>query len=94
MSDHYAPLLMSWLGLIGIFALIGVAVLLIPYWFIWKKAGFSPWLCLLMVVPLANLAMLYVLAFADWPALPRNAMLPPGLPPGIPPGLPPAQPYR
>ena len=32
-----------------------VAVIIIPCWFICKKAGFSPWLSLLNIVPLGNL---------------------------------------
>jgi hypothetical protein len=42
-------------------------VVLIPYWQIFKKAGFSPWLSLLIVVPFVNLCALYYLAFARWP---------------------------
>jgi hypothetical protein len=35
------------------------------------KAGFSPWWALLGVVPLVNLILLWVFAFARWPALPE-----------------------
>jgi hypothetical protein len=52
--------------------LIYVAVLVIPFWQIFKKAGHSPWLALLMLVPVLNLAALYFLAFAPWPALTRG----------------------
>lgn len=52
------------------FVLIGVIVVIIPYWMIWKKAGFSPWFSLLMFVPLANIIMLYVLAFSEWKVVP------------------------
>ena len=55
--------------LILIICLIFVAVALVPYWRIFRKAGFSPGLSLLMVVPLVNLVMLYYLAFAEWPSL-------------------------
>lgn len=54
----------------GLFMLIGLAVLIIPCWFICKKAGFSPWLSLINIVPLGNLVLLYVLAFAEWKVLP------------------------
>jgi hypothetical protein len=47
-------------------AFLGLAVL-IPYWQIFKKAGFSPWLSLLIVIPFVNLCALYYLAFARWP---------------------------
>lgn len=56
--------------LMPIFVLIFMAILLLPYWFIWKKAGFSPWLSLLMFIPLVNLVMLYVLAFSEWKVVP------------------------
>ena len=56
--------------LIPIFSILFIAVLVIPYWFIWKKAGFSPWFSLLMFVPLLNLVMLYVLAFSQWKVVP------------------------
>ncbi len=35
------------------------------------RAGFSPWYCLLGVVPVVNLAALWVFATAEWPALRR-----------------------
>lgn len=33
------------------------------------KAGFSGWWTLLALIPLANLIMLWVFAFVEWPAL-------------------------
>jgi hypothetical protein len=53
--------------IVFVFALIVIA--LVPYWKIFGKAGFSPWLSLLMVIPLVNFVMLYVLAFSEWPSL-------------------------
>jgi hypothetical protein len=52
------------------FGLIASVILVIPYWFIFKKAGFSPWLAVLMFVPLANVIILYVIAFSDWKVVP------------------------
>ena len=52
---------------LGIIALLALFVW--PYWRIFKKAGFSPALSLLMLVPIANIVMVFFLAFADWPAL-------------------------
>ena len=49
--------------------LILAAVIIVPFWFIFKKAGHSQWLSLLMVVPIVNLIMLYFLAFSDRPRL-------------------------
>lgn len=42
------------------------AVIVPPFWMIFKKAGFQPILSLLMLVPIVNLAMLYVVAFSKW----------------------------
>lgn len=50
-------------------ALCFAALILAPFWSIFKKAGYSQWLSLLMVVPAINLAMLYFVAFSDWPRL-------------------------
>jgi hypothetical protein len=46
---------------------IGFGVIVIPFCKSFKKAGFSPWLSVLMAVPLLNAVMLYFLAFARWP---------------------------
>jgi type VI protein secretion system component VasK len=46
-----------------------IVLVVVPYWQIFRKAGFNPALSLLMVVPLANLVMLFYLAFAEWPIL-------------------------
>jgi hypothetical protein len=77
---HMMTAMMTILPLIG---LIFAVIVLIPYWMIWKKAGFSPWLSLLMLVPLVNFVMLYVLAFAEWKVVPVAQLQPPGLAPRI-----------
>jgi len=52
--------------------IVGIVALVVwPYSRIFRKAGFSPWLGLLMLVPGVNLFMIFFLAFADWPALKR-----------------------
>lgn len=51
---------------------IWVAVLVVPFWMLWKRTGHSGWIALLMLIPGLNLILLYVLAFKDWPALPRG----------------------
>ena len=53
--------------------IVGIIFVLVPYWRIFRKAGFPPALSILMIVPLVNIAMLYFLAFTDWPALKQNA---------------------
>ncbi len=57
-------------------------IAIIPYWNIFKKAGFSPWISLLIFVPLANLITLYVVAFSAWKVVPASQVyLEPGPPP-------------
>ncbi len=58
------------LALLPLFIAVGLAIVIVPYWFICKKAGFSPWLSLLNAVPLGNLVLIYVLAFAGWKVMP------------------------
>jgi len=59
------------LPMIMIFGLICIAIIIVPFWFICKKAGFSPWLSLLCIVPtIGVLILLYMLAFADWKVAP------------------------
>jgi hypothetical protein len=82
----------------GIMALIGIAIVLIPLWQICKKAGFSPWLSLLVLLyPVGGLILLYVLAFARWKVAPlpqyAGGYPPPAYPPAYPPAVyPPAAP--
>lgn len=44
-------------------------VVVIPFWRICSRAGYPGVISLLILIPLANLAFLYFLAFADWPNL-------------------------
>jgi hypothetical protein len=75
-----------------VFMLLIIAVLMIPCWIILKKAGFTPWLALLCIVPsLGTLVLLYVLAFAQWKVVPAPQLAwSPGVPP--PPPAPPLPP--
>jgi hypothetical protein len=59
------------IGVIVIMLVVAGAICALPFWFICKKAGLSPWLSLLMLVPLGNVVLPFLLAFIDWPAL-RN----------------------
>jgi hypothetical protein len=52
-----------------VFYLIGVAVVAVPFWFILKRAGFSPYLTLLnLILGLGTLIVMAILAFSRWPA--------------------------
>ncbi len=49
------------------FGWIAAIIAVVPFWKICTRLGHSPWLSLLVIVPLANLIFLYWLAFAQWP---------------------------
>jgi hypothetical protein len=52
----------------GSFWLIGAIIGIIPFWRICTRIGWSPWLSLLMAIPLVNIIFIYVLAFSEWPS--------------------------
>ena len=55
-----------------LFSIVGLLIILLMVWIycrIFSKTGFCWALGLLMFVPIANIIMLFVLAFADWPVL-------------------------
>lgn len=55
-------------GLIfGIIALVSIILTIVIWWRIFSKAGYSGALGLLMLVPIANLVMILILAFGEWP---------------------------
>jgi hypothetical protein len=92
------------LALFPIIMLVGMAIVIVPFWFICKKAGLSPWLSFLNVIPLGILILLYIVAFAEWKVVPAPfeaqgpyppfPPYPPAYPPSIPPTFPPSSPPR
>jgi len=92
-QDQFDPqmlqkIFMAVIPIILIFSLIAIALVMIPCWMILKKAGFTPWLALLCILPsLGTLVLLYVLAFAEWKTVPAP---PPTWATGYPPQPPPA----
>ncbi|HUB17506.1 MAG TPA: hypothetical protein VL990_02655 [Acidobacteriaceae bacterium] len=70
MDQHTLGMMMGMMSVFGVFILIGSIIYMIPFWFIFKKAGFSPWLCLLLILPLVNIVTLYVIAFTEWKVIP------------------------
>jgi hypothetical protein len=52
--------------LIIFIALSMAAWMIVPYWQIFTKAGFPGPLALLMIVPFANIVVLYIVAFSRW----------------------------
>lgn len=57
-------------AIIPIVIVISMAIVIIPFWFICKKAGFSPWLTMLNILPLGGIVLWYILAFAEWKVVP------------------------
>jgi hypothetical protein len=53
-------------------SIVPIILCVIPFWQIFKKAGLGAPLSLLMIVPLVNIAMLYVLAFSTWRVAPTD----------------------
>ena len=49
--------------------LLGSAFVVLPVWQICVKAGYSGWLSLLALIPVANIVFLYFLGFSGWPSL-------------------------
>lgn len=83
-AQALVPAVLAGCFLIGILFLL---LIIIPLWFICKKAGLSPWLSLIVLFPaFGTLILLYVLAFSDWKVVPATqvAYTPP-VPPPYPP---------
>jgi hypothetical protein len=60
------------LASILVFASITIVFITLGCWIYGRiaiKAGLSPWWALLMFIPLVNLIMIWVLAYANWPAV-------------------------
>ena len=76
-------IILAMMAIIPIIILVAIVIVMVPCWFILKKAGFSPWLSLLCIVPsLGTLVLLYVLAFSEWRVVPApTAAYPPPYPP-------------
>jgi len=71
-------------AIIPILILVALAAVLPPYWMI-QEAGFSPWLCLLMILPLVNIITLWVIAFSTWKVVPAPRLAGKPQPPYAPP---------
>ena len=67
-----------------LFGLLGAALIVIPFWVIFKKAGLGGPLSLLMMIPFVGIIMLYVLAFSRWKVMPIQEYAT-GYPPAYPP---------
>ncbi len=84
-------MMMTMMPMFALMGIIGIAAMIIPFWMIFKKAGMSPFLSLLMLIPFAGIVMLYVLAFSRWKVIPApeyGAGYPPSGYPPAPPSYP------
>lgn len=68
--EQLRKIVMTFLAILPVIILVGYIIIVVPFWFICKKAGLSPWLSLINVIPLGNLVLIYLLAFADWKVVP------------------------
>jgi hypothetical protein len=59
-------------SLVTLLALIALAVPMILMSRVLRRAGYSPWWVLLVLVPLVNLIALWVFAYMRWPAIDRS----------------------
>jgi hypothetical protein len=84
----------AFFGVAMMFMVVAIVAMVIPYWQIFKKAGFAAPLSLLVFVPIANIIVLYYVAFSDWKVVPvAYPAYPPPYPPQYPlAGYPPAPP--
>jgi ATP/ADP translocase len=60
------------IGMREIVIVLLLVLFLWPYGRILSRVGYSPWLCLLLIVPLVNVIALWLFAYADWPRLPKE----------------------
>lgn len=56
-----------WIWMLAIAALV-----VVPVWRICQRTGYPGWMGILILIPLANLVLLYFIAFAAWPAEKRD----------------------
>jgi hypothetical protein len=73
MPDSQTSQIQTMLAAFGIaeciIALAGIAFTILVFWKIFSKAGYNGALGILMIVPIANIVMLCILAFSQWPIL-------------------------
>jgi hypothetical protein len=68
--EQVQKVMLAMMAIIPIVIIVGLAMVLVPFWFICKKAGFTPWLTLLNILPFGSIILWYVLAFAEWKVVP------------------------
>jgi uncharacterized membrane protein YhaH (DUF805 family) len=56
----------------NILTFLVIVLLLVPIQQIVRRAGYSFWWCVLIIVPVVNVIALWVFAFRRWPALEKS----------------------
>lgn len=56
----------TWLGH-WIWMIVVAVVVVIPIWRICYRTGYPGWIGIMILIPFVNLALLYFIAFANWP---------------------------
>lgn len=67
MMENYMVNNGMWFGH-WLWMLVIAILVVIPTWRICKRIGYPGWMGVLILIPLANLILLYFIAFSDWPA--------------------------
>jgi hypothetical protein len=65
MEDFFQPIHLLILCVVVLF-------IIVPFWMIFKKAGFPPAISLLMFIPFVGVLVLYIVAFSEWKVVPRQ----------------------
>jgi len=47
--------------------LLGTAVCIAPFWFIFGRMGYPLYFCFLLLLPFVNIGFMYYVALTDWP---------------------------
>lgn len=47
--------------------LVMAIVVVVPVWRLCQRLGYPGWMGILILIPMVNLALLYFIAFTDWP---------------------------
>ncbi len=56
-------------GFAPLWMLLISAIVVLPFFRICTKAGYSGWLSLLVLIPIVNMVFVYFLGFSEWPSL-------------------------
>jgi hypothetical protein len=80
-QQHINGIIAAIIGFYFVLIVVIMTAIIVPFWFILKKAGFSSWLALINLVPFGTLILLYVLAFAEWKVIPAPQLAWPPYPP-------------